>query len=773
MTNKKQLRHTLTPAASLLMAGLAMAGCGGGGGGGDGPHSPAQSSPAVTAPAATPVASVPAAVPDTIVNPGTPATSTPVVSVTPVAATPVTTTPVTTTPVTTTPVTTTPVVAAPATTTYEAESNFFSGGAASAGTYLQAFSATGARVIFTVNAAAAGAVPVALAYANGTSANNTLNVYVNGVFATTTTLPPTGGATAWSTRQETLALRAGVNTITYQKDAANTGLVNIDAVSVQGGIALAARGATLPYQEYEAETGASNVAATGPTTAYGNADAEASGRRTVTLSSTGHYVEWVAQKAANALTVRYSMADATAGGGTGNTLSLYVDGAKVRTLDVSSRYAWVYGDYPFNNNPATGNAHRFFDESSVMDLAIPAGAKVRLQKDAGDTASYYKIDLVDLEQVDAAYAMPANFIAVTSYGAVANDGADDTAAINQAIAAARSTGKGVWLPAGTFNINAQITVSGVHVRGAGMWRTRLAGSNGKGGFVGRGSNVVIADLALDSDATVRNDSADSPAFEGNFGPGSLIQNVWVEHMKVGFWAGNGTDSLLMVGGRIRDTWADGVNLAGGVRNTTIAHFNFRNTGDDAMAMWSSGAANVNNTFRFNTAQSPNLANTFAIYGGQDNKILDNIGADTVVSSSGIAISTRFQAVKFSGTTEVRRNTLNRTGGYDGGTSMGALWIYADPATNAAGDITAPIVIDTLAINDSTTEGILFSDGRAITNLVVSNVTIANAGTYGLNFRNVTGSGSFSGVQITGTKNAAVNNPGSKYTIVRGSGNSGW
>jgi hypothetical protein len=105
--------------------------------------------------------------------------------------------------------------------------------------------------------------------------------------------------------------------------------------------------------------------------------------------------------------------------------------------------------------------------------------------------------------------------------------------------------------------------------------------------------------------------------------------------------------------------------------------------------------------------------------------------------------------------------------------MGALWIYADPATNAAGDITAPIVIDTLTINDSTTEGILFSDGRAITNLVVSNVTIANAGTYGLNFRNVTGSGSFSGVQITGTKNAAVNNPGSKYTIVRGSGNSGW
>lgn len=733
---KKAFLLSPAKAAALLITVLALGGCGGGDAAKPGPV--ADTSP--------PVASVPA-----------PTASTPAVPATVPVADPV-------------PVT---VAVPPAAYRYEAENNFYSGGVASAGTYLQAFSTQGARVVVTVNAPATGAFPVDLHYANGTTSTNTLNVHVNGVFAATTSLAPTGGGTTWNTRQETLALRAGLNTISYQMDAGNTGLVNIDAISVRGGIALAARGATVPYQEYEAENGAGNVAATGPSTAYGTEDAEASGRKSVTLYSTGHYVEWIATRAANALTMRYSMPDAAQGGGTSNTLSLYVNGTKVRSLAVSSTYAWVYGGYPFNNNPASGNAHRFFDETSFTNLDIPAGAKVRLQKDTGDTASYYKIDLVDLEQVDAPYVMPANFVAVTSYGAVANDGADDTAAINQAITAAKATGKGVWIPAGTFNINAQITVSGVHVRGAGMWHTTLQGSNGKGGFVGRGSNVIIADLALTSDATVRNDSADSPGFEGDFGPGSMIQNVSVEHMKVGVWAGNGTDSLLLVGGRIRDTWADGVNLAGGVRNTTIAQSHFRNTGDDAMAMWSSGAANVNNSFRFNTAQSPNLANTFAIYGGQDNKLLDNIGADTVVSSSGIAISTRFQAVAFSGTTEVRRNTLNRTGGYDGGTSMGALWIYADPATEAAGDITAPIVIDTLAINDSTTEGILFSDQRAITSLLVSNVTIINAGTYGMNFRNVTGSGTFSGVQISGAKNGALNNPAGKYTIVRGSNNLGW
>ena len=519
------------------------------------------------------------------------------------------------------------------------------------------------------------------------------------------------------------------------------------------------------------------MAATGPTTAYGTEDAEASGRKSVTLYSTGHYVEWVAAKAANALTVRYSMMDATAGGGTSNTLSLYVNGIKVRTLDVSSKYAWVYGGYPFNNNPSTGNAHRFFDESSFLDLDIPAGAKVRLQKDAGDTASYYKIDLVDLEQVDAAYAMPANFVAVTSYGAVANDGFDDTVAINQAISAAKASAQGVWIPAGTFDINAQIAVAKVQVRGAGMWHSTLQGSNGKGGFVGRGSNITIADLSLKSDSTARNDSADNPGFEGSFGPGSLIQNVWVEHMKVGIWTGAGTNGLFMVNGRIRNTWADGVNLAGDVFNTTVSHLNLRNTGDDGMAMFSDGKANVNNTFRYNTAQLPILANAFAIYGGQDNKLLDNIGADTVTSGAGIAISTRFNAVSFAGTTEVRRNTLHRTGSYEYGftTRLPALWIYAytEAGAKAPVEITAPVVIDTLTATDSTYDGMLLSYGSAITKLSLNNVQFKNSGRYGMNFDNVTGTGNFSAVEITAAKTAAVNNANNSYKIVRGSGNSGW
>jgi hypothetical protein len=163
-----------------------------------------------------------------------------------------------------------------------------------------------------------------------------------------------------------------------------------------------------------------------------------------------------------------------------------------------------------------------------------------------------------------------------------------------------------------------------------------------------------------------------------------------------------------------------------------------------------------------------LANTFAIYGGQDNKILDSIGSDTVTASAGINISTRFGASAFGGTTEVRRNTLNRTGGYEPNwaTSFGGLWIYAENSS-----ISAPIVVDTLVINNSTYDGIKLSYNQAISNLTFNNVQVNGAGGYGLNVDGVTGTGTFSYMTVTGAALGGLYN--TTYTIIRGAGNSGW
>lgn len=651
---------------------------------------------------------------------------------------------------------------------YNAAEAFVSGGASNSGGQVSGLTTAGARAIFTVRTGAAGNYTLNLNYANGNSGERNLTLYVNGLRVGPVGFAATGGAANWGNRAVTVALRAGLNTVAWRYDVGNSGGVALRYVALVNGLPMAARGATLPYQEYEAEAGVTNGAPAGPSTDYRVAEAQASGRRFVSLNFTGHFVEWTASQQANTVLVRYSIPDAPGGGGANATLSLYINGVKARTMALSSRYAWNYGAFPYNDNPASGQANHFFTESYEMGLNIPAGAKVRLQRDNGDNAAYYKIDLVDLEQIEAAYAMPANFLDIRDYGAVANDQNDDTAAIVNTINAARTSGRGVWIPQGYFILTGRPELWDVQVRGAGMWYSELRGRGGKGGLYANGSNITVADLMLTSDSLMRKDAEDHAGLEGNFGTGSLVQNIWVRHMKVGLWLGANNNGVYIVNGRVRNTWADGVNFSGGVRNSAVSHFNFRSTGDDCMAMWSNGAANVNNRFRFNTAQVPVLANTFAVYGGQDNQILDNVGSDTVTSGAGIQISTRFNPTPFAGTTQVRRNTLHRTGSYDynWNTSFGALWLYAEGQA-----INAPLVVDTLEANNSSYDGVLMSFNQNIGNLTMNNVRVNGAGNYGLNML-VTGQGTFSNVVVSGTGLGGLNNAYG-FSIVRGAGNSGW
>ncbi|RYZ98461.1 MAG: carbohydrate-binding protein, partial [Moraxellaceae bacterium] len=650
---------------------------------------------------------------------------------------------------------------------YKATDNFYSGGVIKSENELQQFSEPGARVIFTINMPVKGNYTVKLRYTNTADKKSPFRVLVNGLSVKDINLLPTDSAKHWKTSSLTLALRAGLNTVIYESiSSANN--VAIKSLSVDNALPLSTRGATLPYQEFEAEAGVTNAQISGYDTTYLTVEAESSGRRFVSLNTQGHYVEWVAPKKANSLVVRYSIPDSINGGGTSATLNLYVNNKKIKALNLSSHFAWVYGEYPFNDKVSDGKGHRFYDEAHIADINIPAGATVKLQKDADNTAAFYKIDLVDFEQIESACAMPTNFVAVTTYGgAVANDGFDDTVAINNTINYAKTMNMGVWIPAGTFNINSKLNnISNIHIRGAGMWYTILQGSNGQGGFYVTGGNTTIADMSVVSDSFVRNDAGDAAAFEGNFGTGSLVQNVWIEHMKVGFWLSSSTDGLFIVNGRVRDTWADGINIAGGVKNSQMSHFNIRNTGDDAMAMWSTGSANINNAFRFNTVQNPILANAFAIYGGKDNKILDNIGSDTVFASAGIAISNRFKPFPFDGITEVRRNTLSRTGGFEPtyNYDIGAVWIFADETP-----INAPIILDSLDINDSPVDGVFVSQNLAVDNLSLTDIHIKNSQRYGL-YVNVTGAGTFTNVKIEGTKQGALKKVNEGFNITRGTGN---
>lgn len=654
---------------------------------------------------------------------------------------------------------------------YELETAFTSGGPSVAtstagytGTgYTTGFTGVGARVIRTITLPAAATTAVTVRYANTSGSTKTLSLYANGRKTTQISLPAGSG---WLTATQNVALRAGLNLVGYQYDAGDSGGVSLDNITVAGGAALAARGATLPYTTYEAENGSTNGVVLGPDRTYRTIASESSGRRAVRLDNAGKYVQVTLTQPANAIVVRYSIPDNAAGTGITSPLAVYANGSKVTDLTLTSAYSWVYGSYPFPNDPALGGGHRFFDEVRATLPSYPAGTVLKLQNDASTPIT---VDLLDTETAPAALTAPADALSITSYGAVSGSG-DDTAALNSAISAAKSQGKSVWIPAGVFDVNARVNVDNVAIRGAGVWHSTVRGVNGVGGFYAVGGNVQLADFTIAGDVRYREpDGADSTdaAMRGTFGSGSLIHNIWVEHTKVGLWV-NAADGLYVVGVRIRDTFADGVNLNDAVSNSRVDQSTLRNTGDDALAMWSHTTSVTNSAFTFNTATLPMLSNTAAIYGGNGNRIEDNLFADTVYTATGIAVSTWHAAQPFSGTTSVQRNTITRAGGWnlDWGSSQPGLWIYAESR-----DITAPVLVKDVTIVDSTYQGILLSWQKTITGLTLDHVTVSGAGTYGIEL-NAFGSATVTHVTVTGAASGGLNNI-SGYTLNRGPGNSGF
>lgn len=530
-------------------------------------------------------------------------------------------------------------------------------------------------------------------------------------------------------------------------------------------------GATLPYREYEAENAVTTGSLIGPSRAYLNQAAEASGRRAVSLNGTGQYVEFTLDQPANAIVVRFCIPDSNDGAGDTKSLSLYTNGVHNQDLTLTSTYSWVYGAYPFSNTPTDGSAHHFYDEVSAMIGELPAGTTVRLQKDSTDTASYYLIDLVDFEEVPAAYGMPAGFLTITNYGATPNDGTDDTTTFRNAVTAAQTQGKGLWIPPGRFTISGKVNLTGVTIRGAGPWYSTLRGLNCN--LYGNGGAIKLSDFKLDGLTTTRASGLPgngSTGIEGVFGPGSIISNVWVEHTVPGMWIDGPTSGLLITACRIRDTFADGINLAYGVSNTSVEQCNIRNTGDDCLAMWSSSqygnAPDQDNVLQNNTIQLPMLANGIGIYGGEDNSVVNNWIRDTLVNGAGIQIANRFVAYPLSGTTLIRGNQLDRTGSRstDFGINVGALWLFAYDS-----DIAGLINVTNNAFNDSTYQGVLLSGSNSsssIAGATFDTLSINGAGSYGIQI-NTKGSGYFQALSFTNAQTGSLLLNNANYQITYG------
>jgi hypothetical protein len=581
-------------------------------------------------------------------------------------------------------------------------------------------------------------------------------------------------------------------------DAAGAADAGAVATGPDGGpvAPLPARGAALPWDEYEAEDATTNAAVLAASTKLGDVQAESSGRRAVRLQNAGDFVEFTALHAANSIVVRYSIPDAPGGGGLDATLDVYVDGALRQALPVTSKHSWLYGVSTWQNtgpslpsrNPGDGGAFHFYDESHALIGDIPAGAHVRVQKDASNTAAYYVVDLVDLEEVPPPLTKPANALdLVADCGATANDGSDDGQKIQDCVTRAEAQGKSVWIPQGTFDLptkiqyNPGVTVANVAVQGAGMWYSTLHGL--WAGFVCNGDACRFSNFAIFGETVTRDDSSPENGFAGSAGKNSSLDGIWVEHKKVGFWVGldsppNGTtDGLVVSNSRFRDLFADGINFCNGTSHSEVVNSHFRYTGDDALAAWSytqPGPADSGNVFHHDTVQLPWRATCFALYGGASDAVEDDVCSDTL-TFPGIQVGGPYAPMNpFTGTTSVQRNTLVRAGGFSFNQEHGALKLFS-----VAIDDTGIVVAD-LDIEQPTYFGIDLQsqggDGSTITSSSMDGVRIDAPGEYGIQVRSgARGSLALSHVVVTSPGKAGLSDQSTagEFSIQRGAGNSGW
>jgi hypothetical protein len=349
-----------------------------------------------------------------------------------------------------------------------------------------------------------------------------------------------------------------------------------------------------------------------------------------------------------------------------------------------------------------------------------------------------------------------------------------------AIAAVNGTSiKGVWIPEGVFHFNAgtrgttKIRLpSGVSVKGAGMWRSTVQGAYA--GFYLQGGNVTMSDFTIKAEETYRSNATGIAGIEGN-ALNSAIMNLWIQHAKVGLWLNEGTNNALVSKVRIRDVWADGINVNGGTKNTIVEQSSFRNTGDDGMAMWSKslngGTGTVEGvTFRYNTIQIPNLANGIGIYGGKNNTVSNNLVMDTVDNGSAIQFGTYHAPTAFAGTLTVSDNKLVRSGSYhhDYGYQIGALWGYWVNNNGLASGLTVNVTGN--IIDGSTYSGVFIEEPSNGVTVNYTGNTINNSGTYGVHIRgSANGTAAFNNNTVNVAPSGKLKNDSPSFTVT-GMGN---
>ncbi len=254
---------------------------------------------------------------------------------------------------------------------------------------------------------------------------------------------------------------------------------------------------------------------------------------------------------------------------------------------------------------------------------------------------------------------------VTTFGAIANDGLDDSAAISAAIAAA-APGSTVYLPAGTFSISSSIVPqNGVRIAGAGRDSTVIE-------FIGSSPSAMVqmqsstSNQAVELSGFTLDGKSNVNAVQGivgsnggqhhihglrvanlvsgpNFGPHGIYfsQNVVGSQITGNEFINIGVDSV----------WGGGVRISNGSNDNRVVGNTVQNTGRGGILVDASTTPVIQN----NTINGSGLAPGgpglgIEVWGGSHGALIE----DNVID--------HWLSVDSSNYSAVRRNTVSNTSG---------------------------------------------------------------------------------------------------------------
>lgn len=531
-----------------------------------------------------------------------------------------------------------------------------------------------------------------------------------------------------------------------------------------------------PWLRYEAEQGCCVTNGTILTPPDQNSytqtllQAEASNLSATLLSDKGQYVEWITDAPGRGLTIRFSLPDSPEGNGVSGNLLLSVDGKEISTITLDSRWAWQYtpiaysqDKYP-DNTPADSKFARMrFDEVAfLLDRDIPKGAAVRLIKD-DDNAIPYCIDFLEIEPV----ASPLSFESIESPDKVRYDGSTSLQAFISA-----NPGRTIFIPEGRYELDRQlhITAQGTRIIGAGMWHTTIffsTPSNSRNNYNARGihcnvSDVTLTGMTLDT-ANDKRYFDNNPAYQvgkglnGSWGENSTVSHLRISHFECGAWI-MGAKGLRVEHCRMRNNYADGINLANNSSRCVVTHCSFRNNGDDDMASWSTGSYASDNEFSYCTAENNWRASSLGFFGGQRNSAHHIAIYDAM--EAGARVVCDFDGTGFSseGYLDLHDISIRRAGARLGlcgeqggfwGESAASLQISAGWAYDINN-----LRIHSIDIFNSRHDAISIkaNSGKAINNLELYDINISGVDGYafGINIESsVKGNGFYANIQASG------------------------